>query len=190
MAAKALELLESAIQREKQHYIGVIDRPSSNTIEVKWTDLMRDCDDDILFWPPAFCFGQPATSPNYSSIAIWLKKWVFFLFPLGFSQEFLNVELFGPSTRDRKLLILGRFPRFRTVSVKVITTVTAGTVHEWADFGSGKSYMQPAGVAISILNVTIFMGTHHIGTILSSVPWNFIRIDYRKETNLRAIWRY
>ena len=35
MAAKALELLESAIQREKQHYIGVIDRPSSNTIEVK-----------------------------------------------------------------------------------------------------------------------------------------------------------
>ena len=70
MAAKALELLESAIQREKQHYIGVIDRPSSNTIEVKWTDLMRDCDDDILFWPPAFCFGQPATSPNYSSIAI------------------------------------------------------------------------------------------------------------------------
>ena len=39
MAAKALEFLESAIQREKQHYIGVIDRPSSNTIEVKWTDL-------------------------------------------------------------------------------------------------------------------------------------------------------
>ena len=31
--------------------------------------------------------------------------------------------LFGPSTRDRKHLILGRFHRFRTVSVKVITTV-------------------------------------------------------------------
>ena len=116
------------------------------------------------------------------------KKMGFFLFPLGFSQEFLNVELFGPSTRDRKLLILGRFPRFRTVSVKVITTVTAGTVHEWADFGSGKSYMQPAGVAISILNVTIFMGTHRIGTnFFSSVPWYFIRFDYRKGTNLRAI---
>ena len=44
MAAKALEFLESAIQKEKQHYIGVIDRPSSITIEVKWTDLIRDCD--------------------------------------------------------------------------------------------------------------------------------------------------
>ena len=85
----------------------------------------------------------------------------FFLFHLGSSQEFLNVELFGSSTRDRKLLILGRFPRFRTVSAKVITTVTAGTVqqtmksrkgaqpNEWADFGSGKTYKQPAGVAIS-----------------------------------------
>ena len=58
MAAKALEFLESAIQREKQHYIGVIDRPSSNTIEVKWTDLMRDCDDDILKWFSIFLFGK------------------------------------------------------------------------------------------------------------------------------------
>ena len=58
MAAKALEFLESAIQREKQHYIGVIDRPSSNTIEVKWTDLMRDCDDDILEWFSIFLIGK------------------------------------------------------------------------------------------------------------------------------------
>ena len=58
MAAKALEFLESAIQREKQHYIGVIDRPSSNTIEVKWTDLMRDCDDDVLEWFSIFLIGK------------------------------------------------------------------------------------------------------------------------------------
>ena len=58
MAAKALELLESAIQREKQHYIGVIDRPSSNMIEVKWTDLMGDCDDDILKWFSIFLIGK------------------------------------------------------------------------------------------------------------------------------------
>ena len=58
MAAKALEFLESAIQREKQHYIGVIDRPSSNTIEVKWTDLMRDCDDYILKWFSIFLLGR------------------------------------------------------------------------------------------------------------------------------------
>ena len=58
MAAKALELLESAIQREKQHYIGVIDRPSSNTIEVKWTNLTGDCDDDILKWFSVFFIGK------------------------------------------------------------------------------------------------------------------------------------
>ena len=58
MAAKALEFLESAIQKEKKHYIGVIDRPSSNTIEVKWTDLMRDCDDDILKWFSIFLIGR------------------------------------------------------------------------------------------------------------------------------------
>ena len=58
MAAKALEFLESAIQREKQHYIGVIDRPSSHTIEVKWTDLMRDCDNDILEWFSIFLIGN------------------------------------------------------------------------------------------------------------------------------------
>ena len=50
MAAKALEFLESAIQREKQHYIGVIDRPSSNT--------MRDCDDDISEWFSIFLIGK------------------------------------------------------------------------------------------------------------------------------------
>ena len=48
---------------------------------------MRDCDDDILFWPPAFCFGQPATSPNYSGIAISLKKMVFFYFPSVFLRN-------------------------------------------------------------------------------------------------------
>ena len=58
MAAKALEFLESSIQREKQHYIGVIDRPSSNTIGVKWADLMRDCDDDILEWFSIFLIGK------------------------------------------------------------------------------------------------------------------------------------
>ena len=58
MAAKALEFLESAIQREKQHYIGVIDRPSSNTIEVKWTNLMGDCDDDILKWFSVYLIGK------------------------------------------------------------------------------------------------------------------------------------
>ena len=58
MAAKALELLESAIQREKQHYIGVIDRPSSNTIEVKWTNFMGDCDDDILKWFSVYLIGK------------------------------------------------------------------------------------------------------------------------------------
>ena len=46
----AVEFLESAIQRKKQHYISVIDRPSSNTIEVEWFDLMRDCDDNTLDW--------------------------------------------------------------------------------------------------------------------------------------------
>ena len=46
------------IQREKQHYIGVIDRQSSNTREVKWTDLMRDCDDDILEWFSIFLIGK------------------------------------------------------------------------------------------------------------------------------------
>ena len=34
-ADMAVEFLESAIQRKKQHYISVIDRPSSNTIEVE-----------------------------------------------------------------------------------------------------------------------------------------------------------
>ena len=58
MAAKALEFLESAILREKQHYTGVIDRQSSNTIEVKWTDLMRDCDDDILEWFSIFLISK------------------------------------------------------------------------------------------------------------------------------------
>ena len=58
MAAKALELLESAIQRENQHYIGVIDRPSSNTIEVKWTSLMGDCDDDMSKWFSVFLIGK------------------------------------------------------------------------------------------------------------------------------------
>ena len=58
MAAKAVKFLESAIQKEKQHYIGVIDRPSSNTIEEKWTDLMRDCDDDILKWFSIFLNGR------------------------------------------------------------------------------------------------------------------------------------
>ena len=116
------------------------------------------------------------------------KNGFFFISPRFFSGIPHPMELFGSSIRDRKLLILGRFHRFRTVSAKVITTVAAGTVHEWADFGSGKSYMQPAVVVISILNVTIFMGTHHIGTnFFSSVPWYFIRFDYRKGTNLRAI---
>ena len=54
----------------------------------------------------------------------------FFLFSLGFSQEFLTVELFGPSTRDRKLLILGRFHRFRTVSAKVSTTGKGAAYNE------------------------------------------------------------
>ena len=58
MAAKALEFLESAIQKEKQHYIGVINRSSSNTIEVKWTDLMGDCDDNISKWFSIFLFGR------------------------------------------------------------------------------------------------------------------------------------
>ena len=58
MAAKALELLESAIQREKQHYGGVIGRPSSNTMGVKWTDLMRDCDNDILEWFSILLIGK------------------------------------------------------------------------------------------------------------------------------------
>ena len=48
---------------------------------------MRYYDDDILFWPPAFCFGQPATSPNYSGIAISLKKMVFFYFPSVFLRN-------------------------------------------------------------------------------------------------------
>ena len=58
MTAKALDFLESAIQREKQHYIGVIDRPSSNTIEAKWTDLMRDCDDGFDEWFSIFLIGK------------------------------------------------------------------------------------------------------------------------------------
>ena len=36
----------------------MIDRPSSNTIEEKWTDLMRDCDDDILKWFSIFLLGR------------------------------------------------------------------------------------------------------------------------------------
>ena len=79
MAAKALEFLESAIQREEQNYIGVIDRSSSNTIEVKWTDLMRDCDDDISEWFSIFLIGknrrfQPLQSSDVTFYANGVKR--------------------------------------------------------------------------------------------------------------------
>ena len=48
MAAKAVAFLESAIQREKERYLGVIDRPKSNQIKVLWSKLMFDSEDSIL----------------------------------------------------------------------------------------------------------------------------------------------
>ena len=58
MATRAIEFLESAIQREKQQFIGITDRPASNTVEVKWIDLMRDCDQEILRWFSVFFFNS------------------------------------------------------------------------------------------------------------------------------------
>ena len=46
------------------------------------------------------------------------------------SYRDVYMELFGPSTRDRKLLILGRFHRFRTVSAKVSTTGKGAAYNE------------------------------------------------------------
>ena len=58
MAAKAIEFLESLVEREKQQYIGIIERPNSNTVEVRWTDVMQDCDSEILGWFSHFFLGQ------------------------------------------------------------------------------------------------------------------------------------
>ena len=56
MATQAIEFLENAIQREKQLFIGITDRPPSNTVELKWIDLMQGCDPEILSWFGIFFF--------------------------------------------------------------------------------------------------------------------------------------
>ena len=61
MAAKAVAFLEFAIQREKERYLGVIDRPKSNQIEVLWSRLMFDSEDSILEWFSLFLSKKSRT---------------------------------------------------------------------------------------------------------------------------------
>ena len=61
MAAKAVAFLKFAIQREKEQYLGVIDRPKSNQIEVLWSRLMFDSEDSILEWFSLFLSKKSRT---------------------------------------------------------------------------------------------------------------------------------
>ena len=61
MAAKAVTFLKSAIQREKERYLEVIDRPKSNQIEVLWRKLMFDSEDGIIEWSSLFFSDQSRT---------------------------------------------------------------------------------------------------------------------------------
>ena len=61
MAAKAVTFLKSAIQREKERYLEVIDRPKSNQIEVLWRKLMFDSEDGIIEWSSLFLSNQSRT---------------------------------------------------------------------------------------------------------------------------------
>ena len=50
MAAIAMGHLDGVIQRDKQAYINVDDRPKNNRIDLKWSMVLIDADDGVKEW--------------------------------------------------------------------------------------------------------------------------------------------
>ena len=50
MAAIAMGHLDGVIQREKQAYINVADRPKNNRIDLKWSEVLIDAEDGVAAW--------------------------------------------------------------------------------------------------------------------------------------------